>query len=50
MKIEKERLLKRKKESYQLVGRYTAFLESQEGNWQVVHEHMSVPDKDLLED
>ena len=44
MKIEKRKLLKKKKEYYELKGRYSAVFENKEGHWQVVHEHMSLPE------
>ena len=48
MKLEKKKLLKKKKLYYELKGRYTAIFENKEGHWQVVHEHMSVARSSLL--
>jgi len=48
MKLEKKRLLKKKKQYYDLKGRYTAIFENKEGHWQVEHEHMSTADLNLV--
>jgi ketosteroid isomerase-like protein len=48
MKLEKKRLLKKKKQYYDLKGRYTTIFENKEGHWQVVHEHMSTADLNLV--
>jgi hypothetical protein len=43
MKIEKKKLVRKKKQFETLRGRYSAVFENHEGNWQVVLEHMSLP-------
>ena len=48
MKLEKSKSLKKKKQYYELKGRYTAIFENKEGHWQVVHEHMSVASSNLF--
>lgn len=48
MKLEQRKLPKKKKQYYRLEGRYTAVFENKEGHWQVVHEHMSTADFNLL--
>jgi len=47
MKIEKKKIGKKKKQYQILQGRYSAIFENHEGNWQVVHEHMSMPESKL---
>ncbi|OGC77820.1 MAG: hypothetical protein A2Z27_04620 [candidate division Zixibacteria bacterium RBG_16_50_21] len=47
MKIEKKKLVRKKKQFETLLGRYSAVFENHEGNWQVVLEHMSLPSAKL---
>lgn len=47
MKIEKKKIGKKKKQYQILQGRYSAIFENHEGNWQVVHEHTSMPESKL---
>lgn len=47
MKLEKKSFPRKKTQYFTQKGRYTAVFENKEGNWQVVHEHMSVADSNL---
>ena len=49
MTVEKKKFLKKDSKVFTVIGRYTAILENREGSWQVIHEHMSVPDFQLAE-